>query len=145
MYKEFKEFISRGNVFDLAVAVMIGAAFSKIVESLVKDMMMPVIGILFGGVNFAGMSYRIKAEVIYYGAFIQALVDFFLVAASIFLMIKIFNRLRGKGNSYEIKAATQLEVLTEIRGILKRMQDEKDDELPPVKGRRTSIRFKKRD
>ncbi|TYR73236.1 large conductance mechanosensitive channel protein MscL [Rossellomorea vietnamensis] len=145
MYKEFKEFISRGNVFDLAVAVMIGAAFSKIVESLVKDMMMPVIGILFGGVNFAGMSYRIKAEVIYYGAFIQALVDFFLVAASIFLMIKIFNRLRGKGDSYEIKAATQLEVLAEIREILKRMQDEKDDDLPAVKGRRTSIRFKKRD
>ncbi|MGM0846302.1 MAG: large conductance mechanosensitive channel protein MscL [Bacillota bacterium] len=145
MFKEFKEFISRGNVFDLAVAVMIGAAFSKIVESLVKDMMMPVIGILFGGVNFAGLSYRIKAEVIYYGAFIQTLVDFFLVAASIFLMIKVFNRLRGKGKAYEIKSATQLEVLTEIRELLKKMQDEKDDDLPPVKGRRTSIRFKKRD
>ncbi|WP_421383993.1 large conductance mechanosensitive channel protein MscL [Bacillus salacetis] len=145
MWKEFKEFISRGNVFDLAVAVMIGAAFSKIVESLVKDLMMPVVGILFGGVNFAGLSYRIRAEVINYGAFIQTLVDFFLMAASIFLMIKVFNRLRGKGKSYEIKAATQLEVLTEIREILKEMQEEKEDDLPPVHGRRATIRFKKRD
>jgi large conductance mechanosensitive channel len=145
MWKEFKEFISRGNVFDLAVAVMIGAAFSKIVESLVKDMMMPMVGILFGGVNFAGLSYRIRAEVIHYGVFIQTLVDFFIMAASIFLMIKIFNKLRGKGKSYEIKATTQLEVLTEIREILKKMQEEKEDELPPIQGRRASIRFKKRD
>ncbi|WP_044023095.1 large conductance mechanosensitive channel protein MscL [Bacillus sp. SG-1] len=145
MWKEFKEFISRGNVFDLAVAVMIGAAFSKIVESLVKDMIMPVIGILFGGVNFAGLSYRIRAEVIYYGVFIQTLVDFFLVAGSIFLMIKIFNRLRGKGKSYEIKSSTQLEVLLEIRDLLKKMQKDKEVDHPPIQGRRTSIRFKKRD
>jgi large conductance mechanosensitive channel len=145
MWKEFREFISRGNVFDLAIAVMIGAAFSKIVESLVKDLMMPVIGILFGGVNFAGLNYRLKAEVIQYGVFIQTLVDFFLVAASIFLMIKIFNKLRGKGKSYEIKASTQLEVLMEIREILRNMQEEKNEDLPPIQGRRTSIRFKKRD
>ncbi|RIW29605.1 large conductance mechanosensitive channel protein MscL [Bacillus salacetis] len=145
MWKEFKEFISKGNVFDLAVAVMVGAAFSKIVESLVKDLMMPVIGIMFGGINFAGLSYRIKAEVIHYGVFIQTLVDFFLVAASIFFMIKVFNKLRGKGKTYEIKAATQLEVLMEIRELLQKMQDGKKEKLPPIQGRRTSIRFKKRD
>jgi large conductance mechanosensitive channel len=67
------------------------------------------------------------------------------MAASIFLMIKIFNRIRGKGKSYEIKAATQLEVLTEIRELLKEMQEEKEEDLPPIQGRRASIRFKKRD
>ena len=147
MFKEFKEFMSRGNVFDLAVAVMIGSAFGKIVESLVQDMTIPFLGILFGGVNFAGLSYPIGEEVVRYGVFIQALVDFFLMTFSIFLMIKIFNKFRRKGKEIEIKPKTNLEVLIEIRDLLKNMpiQDEGQEKEFPLERRRTTIRFKKRD
>jgi large conductance mechanosensitive channel len=147
MWREFKEFMSRGNVFDLAVAVMIGAAFGKIVESLVQDMMVPFLGILFGGVNFAGLSYPIGEEVVRYGAFLQTLFDFFLMAFSIFLMIKIFNKLRRKGKAIEIKPTTNLDVLMEIRDLLKNIPVDDEDYrggFPPER-RRTTIRFKKRD
>lgn len=119
MWSEFKQFISRGNVIDLAIAVIIGSAFGKIVESLVQDMMMPAIGILFGGINLEGLHLRIGAEVIELGKFLQALVDFLLVAMSIFLMIKVVNRLKGGEQQYKVKQTTNLEVLQEIRDILK--------------------------
>lgn len=119
MWSEFKQFISRGNVFDLAIAVIIGAAFGKIVESLVQDIMMPVIGIMFGGINFEGLHLRVRAEVIELGKFLGALVDFLLVAMSIFLMIKVVNRLKGGDQQYKVKQTTNLEVLQEIRDILK--------------------------
>ncbi|WRP07918.1 large conductance mechanosensitive channel protein MscL [Rossellomorea aquimaris] len=119
MWSEFKLFISRGNVIDLAIAVIIGSAFGKIVESLVQDMMMPAIGILFGGINLEGLHLRIGAEVIELGKFLQALVDFLLVAMSIFLMIKVVNRLKGGEQQYKVKQTTNLEVLQEIRDILK--------------------------
>jgi large conductance mechanosensitive channel len=119
MWREFKQFISRGNVFDLAIAVIIGAAFGKMVESLVQDIMMPFVGILFGGINFEGLTFKVKAEVIEIGKFIQTTVDFLLVAASIFLMIKLFNRLKGEEEQYKVKQTTNLEVLQEIRDLLK--------------------------
>nr|WP_173108064.1 large conductance mechanosensitive channel protein MscL [Bacillus sp. KH172YL63] len=119
MWSEFKQFISRGNVFELAIAVIIGSAFSKIVESLVQDFMMPAIGILFGGINFEGIHLRIGAEVIEVGKFLSALVDFLLVAMSIFLMIKVVNHLKGGAQPYKVKQTTNLEVLQEIRDILK--------------------------
>ncbi len=119
MWTEFKQFISRGNVVDLAIAVIIGAAFGKIVESLVQDIMMPIVGILFGGINFEGLTLKVKAEVIEIGKFIQTTVDFLLVAASIFFMIKLFNRLKGGEEQYKVKQTTNLEVLQEIRDLLK--------------------------
>ncbi|WP_064091819.1 large conductance mechanosensitive channel protein MscL [Rossellomorea aquimaris] len=119
MFKEFKQFISRGNVIDLAIAVIIGTAFGKIVESLVQDIMMPSFGVLIGGINFEGIHFTIRAEVIEIGKFLQAFVDFTLVAISIFLMIKVVNRIKGGDKPYKVKAATNLEVLQEIRDILK--------------------------
>ncbi|PFA69500.1 large conductance mechanosensitive channel protein MscL [Bacillus sp. AFS015802] len=119
MWSEFKQFISRGNVFDLAVAVIIGSAFGQIVESLVQDMMMPAIGILFGGINFEGLHLRIGAEVIELGKFLGSLVDFLLIAMSVFLMVKVVNHLKGVDQTYRVKQTTNLEVLQEIRDILK--------------------------
>ncbi|MBW3110793.1 MULTISPECIES: large conductance mechanosensitive channel protein MscL [Bacillaceae] len=119
MWAEFKQFISRGNVFDLAVAVIIGSAFGQIVESLVHDMMMPAIGIFFGGINFEGLHLRIGAEVIELGKFLGSLVDFLLISMCVFLMIKVVNRLKGGDQPYKVKQTTNLEVLQEIRDILK--------------------------
>lgn len=100
---EFKEFISRGSVVDLAVGVIIGGAFTSIVNSLVKDIVMPIIGLIFGGINFTGLKYVITpateetAEAaIYYGNFIQNIVNFLLVALVIFIVVKAINNLRKK-------------------------------------------------
>ena len=105
-------------MFDLAIAVIIGSAFGKIVESIVQDLMMPTIGVLFGGINFEGLELRIGAEVIEVGKFLGALVDFLLVAMSIFLMIKVVNHLKGGEQQYKVRQTTNLEVLQEIRDIL---------------------------
>ena len=100
---EFKTFISRGNVIDLAVGVIIGGAFTSIVNSLVKDIVMPIIGLLFGGIDFTGLKYIITpaegdvAEAaIYYGNFIQSVVNFLLVAFVIFMVVKAINSLHRK-------------------------------------------------
>lgn len=93
IFKEFKEFISRGNVIDLAVGVIIGAAFGKIVTSLVNDVLMPVIGILFGGLDFTDLTFKIKDASINYGAFIQNVIDFLIVSACIFVLVKFVNKL----------------------------------------------------
>lgn len=97
--QEFKEFISRGNVIDMAVGVIIGGAFTGIVNSLVNDIFMPLLGLLTGGMNFAALSLRIgprEEDVLRYGAFIAAAVNFFLIALVLFLLIKAMNRLRRK-------------------------------------------------
>ncbi|MFZ5879951.1 MAG: large conductance mechanosensitive channel protein MscL [Chloroflexota bacterium] len=94
MLKEFKEFIMRGNVLDLAVAVIIGGAFGKIVASLVNDVIMPLIGILMGGVNFSGLEATVGSAVIKYGLFIQTIVDFLVVAFVIFLIVKAANAMK---------------------------------------------------
>ena len=96
MLKEFKEFVMRGNVLDLAVAVIIGGAFSKIIGSLVNDILMPLIGLLIGGVNFAELSFTVGAAVVMWGAFIQAIVDFLIVAFVIFLIVKGANATKKK-------------------------------------------------
>ncbi|HNB40297.1 MAG TPA: large conductance mechanosensitive channel protein MscL, partial [Anaerolineales bacterium] len=90
MLKEFKEFVMRGNVLDLAVGVIIGGAFGKIVGSLVNDVIMPAIGLLMGGVNFSELTI---AGVIKYGAFIQTIIDFLIVAFVIFLIVKSANKM----------------------------------------------------
>ena len=96
MLKEFREFIIRGNVLDLAVAVVIGAAFIAVVNSLVGDIIMPVIGVLIGGIDFSGLSVTIGSAVIAYGKFLQAIVNFLLVGFTMFLIIKSINSLQKR-------------------------------------------------
>ena len=92
MLKEFKEFIAKGNVIDLAVGVIIGSAFGKIVTSIVDDILMPLIGMLIGGIDFTGLVWKIGEAEVKYGNFIQNVIDFLIVAFCIFLIIKLINR-----------------------------------------------------
>jgi len=94
MLKEFRDFAMRGNVIDLAVGVIIGGAFGKIVASLVDDVLFPLIGLVLGGINLADKTFPVKDAVIKYGAFIQSIIDFLIVAFVIFLMIRTMNRLQ---------------------------------------------------
>ena len=96
MLKEFREFAIRGNVVDLAVAVIIGGAFGKIITSLVNDIIMPIIGIFMGGVDFTSLAITVGGAQINYGLFIQNVVDFIIIAFVIFLMISAINRMRAK-------------------------------------------------
>lgn len=94
MLKEFKDFAMRGNVLDLAIAVIIGGAFGKIIASLVNDILMPLIGLILGGVNFSDLSGTLGDVVITYGLFIQAVVDFIIVALVIFLLVRTMNSMK---------------------------------------------------
>ena len=94
MLKEFKEFVMRGNILDLAVAVIIGSAFGKIIASLVNDIIMPVIGAAMGGVDFSKLSTQVGEAVITWGAFVQTIVDFLIVAFVIFLIVKAANKMK---------------------------------------------------
>ena len=94
MLKEFREFAIRGNVMDLAVAVIIGAAFGKIVTSLVDNILMPLIGLVMGGVDFSGLNTQIGGAVIEWGLFIQSIIDFIIIAFVIFLIVRAINRLK---------------------------------------------------
>ena len=109
MLKEFKEFISKGNVIDLAVGVIIGGAFGKIVSSLVNDIIMPLVGILLGGLDFTSLTIKIKDSTIAYGSFIQNVVDFLIISASIFLAIKVLNGFKKKGEELEEKFEGKIE------------------------------------
>lgn len=91
---EFKEFIAKGNVMDMAVGVIIGGAFGKIVTSLVNDILMPIVGILIGGLDFTGLKIQVGTATITYGNFIQNVVDFLIVAACIFAMLKLLHILK---------------------------------------------------
>ena len=94
--KEFKAFAMRGNVVDLAVAGVIGAAFGKIVSSLVENIVTPLIGVLLGGVDFSGLSFTIGESIIKYGVFLQSIFDFMVIAFAIFMVIKALSRLKNK-------------------------------------------------
>ncbi|MCC7117946.1 MAG: large conductance mechanosensitive channel protein MscL [Anaerolineales bacterium] len=94
MLKEFKAFIMRGNVLDLAIAVIIGGAFGKIVSSLVADILMPIIGLIMGGVDFSGLALTIGEAKITYGVFINNVIDFLIIAFVIFLIVKSANALK---------------------------------------------------
>lgn len=122
MIKEFKEFISRGNVLDLAVGVIIGGAFNKIVSSLVDNILMPIIGLIIGGVDFSSLSFKIKDATIAYGLFIQNIVDFLIVAFTIFIVIKTVNKLMRKKEKKEEAApagpSEEVLLLTEIKNEL---------------------------
>lgn len=136
MWKEFKEFAFRGNVLDLAVGVVIGTAFTAIVNSLVKNIIMPLIALIPGVINFSEM----EAGGVPYGLFIQSVVDFFLIAFSVFIFVKLFNKVEKgfqkikDGIDKDAKAEeaapagppkpSQEELLTEIRDLLKNNLDE---------------------
>jgi len=96
MLKEFKDFAMRGNVMDLAVAVIIGGAFGKIIASLVNDILMPLIGLVLGGLDFSGLSLTVGKAVVMYGSFIQSIVDFLIVAFVIFMLVRTMNGLKKK-------------------------------------------------
>ena len=108
---EFKEFISKGNVLDLAVGVIIGGAFQKIVSSLVNDVLMPIIGMIIGGHDFTTLTLKFKDATINYGTFIQNILDFLLMALCIFFIVKVFNSIK---NNAEKKLKKQKEEKTEI-------------------------------
>ena len=121
---EFKTFISKGNVVDMAVGVIIGSAFGKIVTSLVNDIFMPLIGIIIGGVDFTNLTLKVKDASINYGMFIQNIIDFLIVAFCIFVFVKILNKLSfmKKEAPCEKEAPKKDEntlLLEEIRDILK--------------------------
>lgn len=99
--KEFKEFISKGNVIDMAVGVVVGGAFTAIVNSLVNDIIMPLVGLLLGGVDFTGLSVGIKDAQINYGNFIQNVLTFFIVAFCLFCVVKAMNKFRNLGKKEE--------------------------------------------
>ena len=125
MFKEFKAFISKGNVIDLAVGVIIGGAFGKIVSSLVNDVIMPFIGIILGGLKFTELKLTVGEESIAYGLFIQSIVDFFIIALCIFVLVKLISRFRRKKEAEPVKViepptpSKEELLLTEIRDILK--------------------------
>jgi large conductance mechanosensitive channel len=124
---EFKEFAIKGNVVDLAVGVIIGAAFGKIVTSLVTDVIMPPIGVLIGGVDFSKLAFTLvpangaaTAVLISYGKFIQTVVDFTIVAAVIFLVVKAINSMKKKAAAEPAPPPAQEVLLREIRDLLKK-------------------------
>lgn len=95
MLKEFREFAMRGNVMDLAIAVIIGGAFGAIVTSLVNDILMPLIGLLLGGIDFSALAFQVGNAVIKWGAFVQAVINFIIIAFVVFLIVRAINRLKG--------------------------------------------------
>jgi large conductance mechanosensitive channel len=131
MWNEFKKFAFKGNVIDLAVGVVIGAAFGKIVSSLVKDIITPLLGMVLGGVNFTDLQFGYGKSAVMYGNFIQTIFDFLIIAASIFMFVKVFNKLTSKEEeeekTEEIPEPTkEEEILGEIRDLLKQQNSSKD-------------------
>lgn len=120
---DFRKFISRGNVVDMAVGVIIGGAFGKIVTSLVNDVLTPIIGVFLGGLNFSELSFGLKDAQINYGLFIQTIVDFLIIALCIFAMIKFFEKFKKKEEPKKDeppKKSDEALLLEEIRDLLKK-------------------------
>lgn len=117
--KEFKDFAVKGNVMDMAVGVIIGGAFGKIVSSLVNDIIMPLIGILTGGIDFKDISIQVGSATVKYGLFLQNVTDFFIIAICIFIMIKAMNSLSKKKEEKPAGPTEEQKLLGEIRDLLK--------------------------
>ncbi len=124
LIKEFKEFISKGNVVDMAVGVIIGSAFGKIVSSLVNDIFMPLIGVIIGGIDFTNLTLKVKDASINYGMFIQNIIDFLIVALCVFIFVKIINKFHFKKKEETVKEEPKKDektlLLEEIRDLLKK-------------------------
>lgn len=128
VFSEFKEFISKGNVIDLAVGVIIGGAFGKIVTSMVEDILMPIIGVIIGGIDFSNLSIIVGSAVINYGKFLQNVIDFLIVAICIFFFIKIIEKFnRKKEVIIEEKKDEQVVLLEEIRDLLQEQNSNQDE------------------
>jgi len=125
MIKEFKDFIARGNVMDLAVGIIMGAAFTAIVTSLVDDLVNPLIGLVIGGIDFSGLSFGLGDAQFMYGNFINAVIKFVIIAWVVFLLVKGVNRMRDAVETKEEQAPeppkgpSEVELLAEIRDALK--------------------------
>lgn len=121
MINEFKEFISRGNVLDLAVAVIIGGAFGAIVNSLVDDILMPLVGVLIGGIDFTVLSINVGEAHVLYGNFLQAIVNFLVIAIAMFFVMRTYNQLQKQAEE-EPKpppvVSDEVKVLSEIRDLI---------------------------
>lgn len=126
--EEFKAFAMKGNVVDLAVAVVIGAAFGKIVSALVDSIIMPLVGVLLGGKDFSGMSVMVGDATVAYGAFVQAVVDFIIIALAIFMVVKAINKAQSAmedeaaapAEEKPAEPSEEVKLLREIRDSLKR-------------------------
>ena len=123
LFSEFKTFAMRGNVMDLAVGVVIGGAFGLIINSLVGDVIMPIIGIFTGGINFSGLSYSVNDAVIAYGKFIQSIVSFGIIAFALFIIIKAMNAAKVDAASITPLPTPEELLLTEIRDLLKNQKN----------------------
>lgn len=119
--EEFKEFISKGNVLDLAIGVVIGGAFTAIVNSLVNDVIMPVVGIILGGVDFSGLSLQIGDASLTYGNFIQAVINFLLVALVLFTIVKAANKFKKQVEEAPAEPTEEVKLLTAIEKELKKL------------------------
>lgn len=126
MWQDFKAFALKGNVLDLAIAVVIGTAFGKIVTSLVEDLIMPAVGLLLGGFSIAGAAYTFGDATLKYGNFLQAVLDFFIIAFSIFIVIRLFMKFQRKEEMPKEDVVPEFdkkeELLVEIRDLLKKQQ-----------------------
>ena len=125
MWKEFKTFAFKGNVLDLAIAVIIGGAFGKIVSSVVEDLIMPLLGILLGGRDFSNIVIQVNEATIKIGSFMQTVIDFLIIAFSIFLFTKLLSKFKRKDDPKQDKPAEPSKeelLLTEIRDLLKNKQ-----------------------
>lgn len=120
LLQEFKQFAVRGNVVDLAVAVVIGTAFGKIITSLVDGLVMPLIGLLLGGINIANKSFRVGDAIIKWGSFLQTIIDFTIIAFAIFVAVKLINFLKTKEEEKPPVLSLQEQLLTEIRDLLEK-------------------------
>ncbi len=141
MIQEFVKFIKRGNVIDLAIAVILGGAFGAIVNSLVNDLFMPLIGILIGGINFTGLMVKVGSAELKYGNFIQALVNFLLIALALFFVVKAMNAFRKKEEAAPPPPAEKpadVVLLEEIRDLLKKQEEKLDESgMAPARHKRT--------
>ena len=119
MWNDFKDFVARGNVLDLAVAVILGLAFGAIVTSLVDDIIMPVIGVILGGIDFSGLAIQVGEATITYGNFIQAVINFLIIAFVIFLIVQAAERMQKEEDVVPEEPTTTEKLLTEIRDLLR--------------------------
>lgn len=125
MLKEFKEFISRGNVMDLAVGVIIGAAFTSIVKSLVDNLINPLIGIFLGQIDFSDLALKVGSATFKYGAFINSIINFLIIAFVVFLLVKGINKIMPKKEASTAPISMEAQYLQEIADILKKNNSQK--------------------
>jgi len=119
MFKEFRDFINKGNVLDLAIAVIMGAAFGAIVTSLVNDLIMPLVGVLSGGIDFAGQALQIGSASIGWGNFVQTVVNFLIVAFCMFMIVRAANRNKKPAPAVVAEPPAEVKLLGEIRDLMR--------------------------